>query len=170
MIDKAELWLDHEDQGQREERIRRLRWLVGQDFPLNSMVFGGARVHDLFEEAKYCFVYGQYLSSILCISSVVERALIGQFFAPGEDQAETWTFQRAIQEAGNRGIISSEDREFFDRLRQLRNPLVHFRRPLERDTLEFRVLENESEMQNIKEEDAKFAVLSMIRLMKSFSV
>ena len=43
----------------------------------------------LFEETRYCFVYGQYLAVISVLGmALVERTLAAEFYASGRDDLE----------------------------------------------------------------------------------
>lgn len=72
----AEEWLDNEDRQCRSDRLKRLKWII-EKYPVIDISFfhGGLKSHYLFEEARYCFVYGQYIASIILSISYIENTL-----------------------------------------------------------------------------------------------
>ena len=63
---EAERWLTEEDSKQFGERLERLQWMVDKIPPADGWWFhGGLHASMLFEEMRYCFVYAQYLATVL---------------------------------------------------------------------------------------------------------
>lgn len=61
----AEEWLHHEDCGCRVQRAERLSWLVSAMPNQTFWMFpGGWLAQAQFEEARYCFAYGQFVASV----------------------------------------------------------------------------------------------------------
>jgi len=69
----AEEWLDNEDKQCWDER---LKWTI-EEYPNIdvSLFHGGLKSHYLFEETRYCFVYGQYIASTMLSLSYIENTL-----------------------------------------------------------------------------------------------
>lgn len=109
----------------------------------------------LLEEARYCFTCGQYLATAVLGVAFVERLLAAKFFAAGRDDLERAGGHSLLGEARRCGWITEAEYVQLDRIRQLRNPLVHFRRPLASGTVERRALRQAREPEHIVEEDAR---------------
>jgi len=59
-------WLEHEESACREGRLERLSWLAQLMPQIEYRLFpGGWMAKQLFEETRYCFVYGQFLAAIV---------------------------------------------------------------------------------------------------------
>jgi hypothetical protein len=53
------------------------------------VIFGGGLISKhLFEEARYCFIYGQFLASIVTGLSFIEISLGGAFYGIGRNDLE----------------------------------------------------------------------------------
>ena len=157
MTDSATSWIENEDRGCREARVARLEWLA-KNYPPNRygfMLFGGWVSQQLLEEARYCFTYGQYLASAVLGVAFVERILAAKFYAGGRDDLERAGGQTLLQEARQCGWITDAEFDQLNRVRQLRNPLVHFRRPLGGGTVERRAVQQECHPEQILEDDAR---------------
>ena len=76
-----EEWLTREDSACREDRLARLDWLVRKMPDVDYLTFpGGLISKHLFEEARYCFVYGQFLAVIVLGLSYIEHTLAALFY------------------------------------------------------------------------------------------
>ena len=163
MIDLAAGWIEDEDQGCRHDRIARLEWLA-DNYPANRCGFllsGGWLSMQLLEEARYCFAYGQYLATAVLGVAFVECILAAKFFASGRDDLERAGGQSLFLEARRCGWITEAEYSRLDKVRQFRNPLVHFRRPLAPESVGHRAVRQECEPEHIIEEDAR-EILSVV--------
>ena len=157
MTNSATDWIENEDRGCRHDRIARLEWLA-ENYPANRygvLLNGGWLSFQLLEEARYCFTYGQYLATAVLGVALVEHILAAKFFASGRDDLERAGGQALLREARRCGWITEAEYFQLDKVRQLRNPLVHFRRPLASGTAEHRAVRQECEPEHIIEEDAR---------------
>jgi hypothetical protein len=82
------------------------------------LFFGGWLNQQLFEEARYCFVYGQFLSSTILGFAFVERTLAAMFYASGRDDLERAISKKLFQEARDEGWISKEEFDLFEKARK----------------------------------------------------
>jgi hypothetical protein len=83
---EPEQWLDNEDRVEREARLQRLRWLADQMPKVDWMLYGTGPISKyLFDEARYCFAYGQYLASIVLGLAFIELSLGGAFYGVGRN-------------------------------------------------------------------------------------
>jgi len=144
-MNKFEAWLGNEDEVNFGDRLERLKWL-GSIAPENNawLFHGGLITKYLFEEARYCFVYGQYLATIILGISFIEYTLAALFYASGRNDLERANITKLLDEARDSLWISDEEFADLDHARKIRNPIVHFRSPSGKETLEYRsVLEDE---------------------------
>jgi len=68
------------------------------------------------------------------------------------------------------GLISQEEKRAFEHARQLRNPLIHFRRPMDNDLPDARALHQEAEPSEVIERDARVILSAMFRLVEKQAV
>ena len=167
----AEEWLEREGEADRPGRQQRLRWIV-EHYPLAEgfALSGGWLSKQLLEEAKYCFVYGQYVATAALGVAFVERSLAAQFCAAGRNDLERAGGQALFNEALQCGWVTQRDFERFDRMRGLRNPLVHFRRPLARDTVEARAAVSDTHPDRIVEADSREVLEGVFRVLYRIAV
>jgi len=154
---QSQEWIGHEDTVARPDRIARLDWLAA-NYPASErgfMISGGWSSLRLLEEAKYCFAYGQFLATAILGVAFIERVVAARFYAAGRDDLERAGGLDLLREALLSGWMSQEEFERFDRVRRLRNPIVHFRRPLAPDTVEHRAVDTDTHPEELVEGDAK---------------
>jgi len=161
-----EEWLGREDIVAREGRLSRLKWLESKTPRVGYWLFrGGMMSKHLFEEARYCFVYGQFLAAIVLGLAFIEHTLAGLFYMAGRNDLERASISKLLREALNYNWITPMEYEHIERARQIRNSVTHFRKPLDDDTIEKRlVLENELPY-TIIEEDAQNVMEIVLHLL-----
>jgi hypothetical protein len=113
---------------------------------------------------RYCFVYGQFLASALTGFAYVERTLAAMFYGSGRDDLQRATSERLFEEAKTVGWLNDAEFETFDKARRLRNPLVHFRKPLHPEQPELRALMSGGRPYEIVESDAQHILEVAFRL------
>ncbi len=162
----SEGWLSREDNLCREDRLARLNWLAARTPNAEYLVFpGGLMSKHLFEEARYCFVYGQFLATVVLGLSYIEHTLAGLFYASGRNDLERASISALLKEAMKCGWVNQTEYENLERARKARNPITHFRKPLHGDTIEYRaVIENELPYMII-EEDAQHVIEIVLHLL-----
>jgi len=171
MKQSAEKWLDNEDRRCWDDRLHRLKWIIEEYPKIDITLFhGGIKSYHLFEEARYCFVYGQYIASILLSLSYIENTLGSVFYAAGRNDLERVPISDLLKEAQKEGLISEREFSVFDKVRKIRNPITHFRKPLDRETIEYNAIESERHPYKVLEEDAKVALKANFRMMEKFSI
>ncbi len=124
----------------------------------------------MFEESRYCFVYGRFLSSAILGFAFVERTLAAMFFASGRDDLERVNSRKLFQEAQDAGWVSKQEIELFEKARKLRNPLTHFRTPMHEELPESRASREGSEPHEMVEGDARQILEVVFRLVERNSV
>lgn len=148
-----------------EGRAERLAWVASVASPQGICTFsGGWMNHELFEEARYCYVYGQFAAAALLGFAFVERTLAALAFRQGNDAAERRTGQHLIQDAVKAGWLTVEEGDALQKARELRNPLTHYRRPLHADTVEARAGQADVDPYEVLAADAREILLVMFRM------
>ncbi len=163
---KPEEWLSREDIACRDDRLVRLRWLT-ENVP-NSKYWtfpGGLISKYLFEEARYCFVYGQFLATIVLGLSYIEHTLTGLFFASGHNDLKRVSISTLLKEALNYNWITQTEFDNLDHARKIRNPVTHFREPGHDDTVEYRAVIESELPYKIIEEDAQHVMVTVLHLL-----
>ena len=164
-------WILNEDQVTLNDRIERLNWLANQapDDDRLWKFHGGLHTKYLFEEARYCFVYGQFLAVILLGLSFIEHTLASLFYGSGNDALEKASISRLLAEALSAGWISQEQYKHLDNARNIRNSFAHFRKPGDEERMEFKMFKEDKYLYEIIEEEARFIILTMFGVLKQFS-
>ena len=100
----SEDWLDREDALCQEDRLARLDWLAARIPNAEYLVFPGAPMSKyLFEEARYCFVYGQFLATVVLGLSYIEHNLAALFYGSGRNDLERASISALLKEAAECG-------------------------------------------------------------------
>jgi hypothetical protein len=166
MSKKAEEWLFSEDKGCFVQRAARLEWLISKAPPAQIWTFSGGWLgKQLFEEARYCFVYGQFLATGVLCFAFVERTLSAIFYGAGRNDMQHATSETLLREAHKEGLLNKKELIAFNKARGLRNVMVHYRKPLHRDSPEFRAIEEGIDPYSIVEDDAKHIMEVAFRLL-----
>jgi hypothetical protein len=163
---EAEAWLEKEDKVCREGRLERLDWVAGLMPVAEYLTFpGGWMAKHLFEEARYCFVYGQFLATIVLGMAYVECALAALLYGGGRSDLERASISDLLREAVRNGWLSQQEFKSLDHARTLRNPITHFRRPGNEDTIESRSVTLKELPYSMIEEDARHVMVAAFRVL-----
>ena len=165
-ISTAKEWLTREDTVCRQDRLARLHWLADKAPDAEYWTFpGGPMLKYLFEETRYCFVYGQFLSTIVLGLSYIEHTLASLFYASGRNDLERSSISVLLKEALSCDWINQTEFYNLEHAREIRNPVTHFRRPGHDETIEYRAV-NENELPyTIIEEDARNVMETVLHLL-----
>ena len=167
----AETWLRAEDAGCLQHRAERLAWLLSVTPSAEIWLFSGGWLgQHLFEEARYSYVYGQFLASAILGFAFVERSLASIFYRSGRNDLQRATSEALLKEAHLAGWLTEADLAAFEKARHLRNPLVHFRKPLDPALPETRSFNEEREPYEVVETDARHILEAAFRLIDLTSV
>ena len=151
-----EEWIEREDSLQRADRLARLRWIADKMPKADRMVFGCGTVSKcLFEEARYCYVYGQFLASVMLGLAFVEVSLASAFCAAGRNDLRRAGIAELAKEALSCGWLTQPDYETLGRVRTLRNPVAHFRPPGDAERIETRAFNQRTHDYEVIETDAR---------------
>jgi hypothetical protein len=131
---------------------------------------GGLMATYLFEEARCCFVYGQFLATIVLGMAYIEHTLAGIAYAAGRDDLERANVSTLLQEALDCGWLTEQEYDDLEHARSVRNPVTHFRRPLYTDSVEYRGVTLDQLPYAVIEEDARHVMETALRLLGSSTI
>ena len=105
-ISAAAKWLNNEDVQRFEDRLSRLEWLVNESPTAEYWIFaGGILAKRLFEEARYSFVYAQFLATTLLGLAYIEQTLAALFYEAGRNDLQRAGLSKLLSEAHAHGLI-----------------------------------------------------------------
>lgn len=166
-----ENWLNEEDSRCYEDRLSRLEWLAnnvpGGEYWISP---GGLLAKSLFEEARYCFVYGQFLATILLGLAYIERTLAALLYSSGRNDLERASFSTLLSTACDEKLITSSEFQDLERIRQRRNAYAHFRKPLHKDSVEIRAFRENEMPYNVIEQDATVVIAAAFDIVAKTTV
>ena len=122
----------------------------------------------LFDEARCCYIYGQYLATIAMGMAYIEQSIAAIFHTRCKDKFAKQSAETLFKEALNEGLISQFDYENLERIRKTRNPAIHFKKPLHPDSIDVRSVKQNRHPALILESDAKFVMGSVFKLLGQF--
>ena len=158
-------WLKDEDSKCFEGRLSRLHWLDDNSLGGEYWTFpGGLLAKSLFEEARYCFVYAQFMATILLNLAYIERTLTALFYGAGRNDLQRASLSTLLEEAHALGLIGDDEHENLERIRKTRNDYAHFRRPGRKDSLEARAILENAAPYDVVEQDATAAMTAVLKL------
>lgn len=165
-------WLSDEDSKCFEDRLSRLQWLIDNSPAGEYWTFpGGLLAKSLFEEARYCFVYAQYLATILVGLAYIERTLAALFYGAGRNDLERASLSALLEEAYAEGLIGSGEFQELERIRKNRNSYAHFRRPSHEDSsLEARAILEYEAPYCVIERDATAVIAAALNMVAKNAV
>lgn len=167
----AKEWIMREDAITQADRIERLKWMLGHT-PENEiwLFHSGIISKRLFEQMRYCFVYGQYLATIFLGVSFFEHTLAALFFGSGRNDFERASFSVLIKEAFSVGWLDAGELNALEEARKLRNDLTHFRKPLDESSLDYKTLGDPVAIENYLESSARKIMLIVFDFINRTSV
>lgn len=164
-------WLSKEDSVCFDDRLSRLSWLAEKSPPADNWLFpGGLMARSLFEEARYCFVYGQFLATTLLGLAYIERTLSALFYAAGRNDLKRANLSQLLNEAHTHGLIGCTEFGDLERIRRKRNSYAHFRKPGHKEGIEFRSVAEDETPYNIIERDATDVIVAVLDLVAKASI
>ena len=167
----AEDWLLNEDKHCWDGRLARLKWIAVEYPDVDIVIFhGGLKSQYLFEEARYCYVYAQYIASTLLSLAFIENILASVLYASGDNDTPKAGIFELLDKAKNGGLISDSEFDLFEKVRKIRNPISHFRKPSDKKNIEYRGVENDRHPYELLESDAQTALKATFRLIAKFSI
>lgn len=152
----ALMWYDDRS---RLTRAKRIEWASSLYFP-EGIMEGELVQLSLMEEARFSFVNGQFLATVICSASALEHLLVVKL-KEIEVSLSKPTLGALIQKADDKKLLPSRVIDCLRELNELRNPIVHRRDPKDQSTLVSRYLQKKIHPNALKEDDARFALKVM---------
>lgn len=167
----------HDDLPARLERIRFLAAL-DEDFGGSSaMMPGGHGTYFAYAEARHSYVSGNFVAVVLLSQAMIETLLAAHLMldnlsrdihgrrVEGDAVPARPSLDAVIKQCLERGVINGNDETNIRRLRNLRNPLTHFRHMDDPTHLERRALDERTHALEILANDARFCITTVIQLL-----
>lgn len=139
------------------KRLKRLR-TINKTFPFGQREFGSEESSIIFDEAIHSYIFGQFIATIILTQAFIERRFQEYFNIRGDNRMAKYTLDQFIKEFMGTDFLPDLLLEKIDRIRLKRNPFVHFRIPLQKDTLMERALMDGIHPDKLLEQDAKDAI------------
>lgn len=159
-------WLHREhnsDIGNKAKRLRYIRRQFGVEGQI-QMFFGGPVALNLFEEARWSYVNGQFIGCLLLCQSFIEATLTGQIaIAPwdcdmSDSKLEAAGFAQLIDAAEQGRLISPREAREFHWLRKTRRQYVHVKPAFSKDNFARRMVREDRMPHDLHKRDARRAI------------
>jgi hypothetical protein len=150
--------LQQSDEMHREKRAERMI-AVSEHVKSYGVVMGEADTLAIKEEAYFCFVNGHYIATILLAVSLIEHTLSDVIVESGGERP--FRLAGAIETARSKNLFPDDLLNAADRLREIRNPFTHRRKPDDPDVFANRFRAHDMHPTALLEEDAKAALVAM---------
>lgn len=151
--------LSKEDASTRADRAERIRWL-SPNVPIIRGFIAPVEATALMEEAKLCYVNGQFVATLVLAASFIEHKLADALRAKSLAKRGL-TFEAAIKHCRQSQLFPDELLETTDRIRLIRNPFVHRKPDGHEHSLGTRFLNQKIHPKTIIENDAAMAIKAM---------
>ena len=164
-------WLSEEDSVCFDDRLSRLSWLAEESPSADYWLFpGGFMAKSLFEETRYCFVYGQFQATTLLGLAYIERTLSALFYAAGRNDLKRASLTKLLKEAHDHGLIGSPEFRDLEKIRKKRNSYAHFRNPEDKEGVESRSVATDEAPYDVIQRDATEVIVSVLNLVAKASI
>jgi hypothetical protein len=163
------------------DRVRRLRLLVALDDDFGGrgiFVPGGHTTYNAYVEARSSFVGGNFIATVLLCQALTENLLAAHLHIDGISRGihegrfvsdnhlpSKITLKDTVRRCRENGLLSEKDEADIWRLTELRNPLSHYRHHDDPQRLDRRAMDQRVHELDILEEDARFAIATVIGIL-----
>jgi len=154
------------DERSREGRARRMKFINDELPKGHLLLIGGEYTMHVLEEAKWCFVNGFYIATVLLSQVALEYILGGIFYMAGRDDLKRASFSKLLNEALAERFISEEEFKSLTKIPKVRNPYTHYRTAIDEESISMRRLEEGKQPEEIFYNDAKMVLRTVFRLLK----
>lgn len=145
-------------------RAKRLKYLDSV-YPTGYGMMG-LEMYYLFTEARYCYINGQFVATILLAQSLIEQWLSGVLREKGYAIKEGAGLSEIINVVRKHQIMHQFLIDKVDSLRKIRNPFVHLKPMLHPDTLDFLSINQGINHITLAEKDAQNALALMYEIVQ----
>lgn len=162
-LDELIEWLKSDDEDSRDFRAQRLQKLIELNcFPDKGILFvGGSGAAEAFSEIRAAYINGLNRSTVLLALACIEHELAGALRMRGVEAASTARLEKLLKESRKLNLITEAEHNAFDRLRDIRNSLTHFRDVSNPMALLRRSMAMDMTTDDILEEDAITAITAL---------
>lgn len=161
--DKLIQALEWYDSDTRLKRIERIKW-VGQ-YEISGGIVGKVEAMSLLGEARDCYVQGYFIAALMLATALIEHVIAEELIDTIKANYSI-SFIESIKYARKEKLFPDELLDDADRLRELRNPFAHHKPPNHTHSLGNRYMSQERHPEDVKEVDAKEAVVAMYAFFK----
>jgi len=164
-------WLINEDEMTLDSRTRRLEFIVNEFGSEDGyqLFHGGDLTKAFFEEARWCFVNGQFIACVLLCQCFLENSLRSMLSAGGfvkDEWLEKVGFYDLIKKAHESGQISDEEAEDFHWTRKSRIQYIHPKPIFSERHIAHRMLQENKTLDELNENNAKKAIKIIFNLIQ----
>lgn len=163
--DPAEQELRNYDTHSFNERLKRLR-IINQVFPFGYREYGSDESIRIFDEAVHSYIFAQYIATIILAQAFIERRFQEYFHIRHDNKRAKYNLDNFIKEFKGTDFLPDYIFEKIDKIRLKRNPFVHHRMPLQKDTLMARAINSNTHPDELLHQDAKDALEVMFHMVK----
>lgn len=144
-------------------RLKRLRH-INKIHPFSPQFYGSNETFRIYHEAIQCYVFGQFIATLILTQSFIERRFQEYFHIRMDDLRSKATLNNLLKEFRQTNFIDDFFIEKINKIRLKRNPFVHHKEPLHPDSLIARSLEASFDPDELLAKDAKEAIEVMIQM------
>jgi hypothetical protein len=123
---RYESTLERADRNSLPDRAARARWL-STVIPRNTGFAMPIETYFVFDEAKSCYVQGNFVATVVLAVSFVEHWLSANLATRGFEKAAGRGLAATIEVARKEKLAHPTLLDAADRLREIRNPIVHLK-------------------------------------------
>ena len=138
------------------QRIRRDDFFLLQDGSFSKL---------LFAEVLECYVSGHFIATAVLAFSLIERTIAGRLSHIGREAEAKGTSQELLRAALNRHWITQNEYDQIDALRDLRNPIMHFKDHLAPNRPEVKAAMSGRDTRQLLESEAKSILEAAIHVL-----
>jgi hypothetical protein len=163
--DSTEEELKNYDIQSFEGRLKRLK-SINKIFPFGQREYGSDESYLIFDEAVHSYIFGQYIATIILAQAFIERRFQEYFHIRFDNKRAKYTLDKFIKEFKETEFLPDFILDKIDKIRLKRNPFVHHRMPLQKDTLMARAYSSETHPDELLHNDAKDALEIMFHMVQ----
>jgi hypothetical protein len=160
---KYEAMLERHELKNVPSRADRIRWL-STAMPLRTSYMMPLESLKVFQEARDCFVYGQYVATVVLAAAFVDHWLGGILTGRGSRKVAAKGLADITQYCRDNDVLPGILCDRVDALRRIRNPFVHLKSFDHEHSLGQRMLRQKTHPDTILEADAKDAIVTMFSI------
>jgi hypothetical protein len=151
---KLEKALQKYDRDSFLDRLSRLK-VINTVWPKDIYVAGDMEFVYAIGEIKMCYIDGQFLATIILTQAVIEKVFFNLFVGKDLKAEAKEGLNNMIQFAKGKDIIHDSILEMIDKLRIIRNPIIHYKECVNPQGLSLRAFQERSQPYELLEKDAE---------------